>query len=138
MARHSPSWPSAVDLDEKDEEVPPTLRGLGPAAPAPAIAVQRHRRSLLRAAAFASSVATMFVLGWWPPSHHAPVMAPAAATSEPARTVAHRPARTLAPSAAPAPRYQVAKPAPTRSALRKPRLAVMTGAVASAYTPTEL
>jgi hypothetical protein len=139
MARHSPLWPSAVALDEKDEEAPPTLRGLGPpASEAPTIAAPRHRRSLLLGAAFASAVATMFVLGWWQPSQHAPTLAPAAATSEPGRTVAHRAARTLAPSVVPMPRHRVAKSTPTHSAIPMPRPAAMTSAVASAYVPMEL
>jgi hypothetical protein len=157
MVCHSPRWPSGVDLDDKDEEGPPTLRGLGPAvargtpavvasplpapiahASAPMIAAPRHRRSLLRGAAFAISVATMFVLGWWQPSKHAPAIAPAAATSEPGRTIAHRPARILAPSAAPAPRPPVAKPARTHPAVPMPPPAAMTSAVASEYEPMEL
>jgi hypothetical protein len=174
---------SADDLDEKDEEEkPPTLRGLGPAvapatstavvsplppsiapASAPTIAAPRRRRSLLLGATFVSSVAMMFVLGWWQGTQHAPSMTPAAATSEPGRSLAHGSARTLAlpaepepqlrvaepapepqiaePApqfqvARPAPQPQVARPAPTHSAIPMPPPAAKTGADVPAYDPT--
>jgi hypothetical protein len=148
---------SADDLDEKDEEEVPTLRGLGPAvasatstavvspllapiAPesAPTIAAPRRRRSLLLGAAFASSMAMMFVLGWWRGTQQAPPMTSAAATSEPGRNLEHGPARTLAPSEEPAPQHQVAKPAPTHSVIPKPPPAAKTSADASVYEPAEI
>jgi hypothetical protein len=147
----------AGGLDQIDEEGPPTLRGLGPtaasAAPtpvvsqlplliapasAPTIAPPRHRRSLLRAAAFASFVAMMFVLGWWQGSQHGPLMAPVAATAGPGRTIIRKPVRTLAPPAVPTLQPQVAKPARTHSAAAMPRAAATADAVASAYEPMEL
>jgi hypothetical protein len=163
-----PVGPSADDLDEKDEEEeekPPTLRGLGPAvasatstavvsplpapiapASAPTTAGPRRRRSLLLVAAFVSSVAMMFVLGWWQGTQHTPPMTPAAATSEPGRSLAHGAARTPAPSAEPEPQPQlaepepqpqVAKPAPTNAAipLPMPRPTATSGADASVFEP---
>jgi len=147
----------AGGLEQIDEEGPPTLRGLGPTvasagptpvvsqlpasiapAAAPTIAPPRRRRSLLRAAVFASFVAMMFMLGWWQGSQHGPLIAPAAATSGPGRTVLREPLRTLAPSAVPLLQPQIAKPARTHSAAAMPRAVVTNDTVASAYEPTEL